>query len=65
MEEIFCISENNEEPQFTSTELEGVMTDYIPDEQTIKTKIEERYGDKIVITSKKTDSRLFHFESLI
>lgn len=54
MENIFAYIENNDDWQFTFTELKGVLEDFQPDDKTIRTKLQDRYGDRIVITSKST-----------
>lgn len=54
MYEIFDYIENNEDCQFTLSELkEVVTTDFIPDPKTIISKLIEHYGKKIIITPKQ------------
>lgn len=52
MEKIYAYIENNDDCQFTLAELKDVCKNFIPDEKTIKSKLIERYGEKIVITIK-------------
>ncbi|KAL4105063.1 hypothetical protein QTP88_020338 [Uroleucon formosanum] len=53
MEEIFYYIENNNDCQFTLTELVNAITsDFIPDAKTIIYKLTARYGKDIIITTK-------------
>lgn len=61
MEKIFSFLENNEDSQFTLNELKEVVSDYLPDNKTIKKKLEEKYGDRIIITTKKTGFTIISF----
>lgn len=61
MENIFSYIENNDDCQFTFTELKGVLEDFKPDDKTIRKKLQERYGDRIVITNKNTGPSIVCF----
>ncbi|CAH2086035.1 unnamed protein product [Euphydryas editha] len=52
MKEIFYYIENNEDSQFTLKELKDVPTEYIPDDKTIITKLQQKYLTDIIITKK-------------
>jgi len=41
--------------------LKEVVSDYLPDNKTIKKKLEEKYGDRIIITTKKTGFTIISF----
>jgi len=51
-ENFFSFIENNEESQFTLNESKEVVSDYLIDNKTIKKKLEEKYRDRIIITTK-------------
>ncbi|XP_008556708.3 uncharacterized protein LOC103577712 isoform X2 [Microplitis demolitor] len=55
MKEIFCYIENNEDSQFTLKELKDVLTEYIPDDKTIITKLQQKlmYYQKLGMKIKK------------
>jgi len=61
MDKIFSFIENNEDSQFTLNELKEVVSDYLPDNKTIKKKLEDKYGDRIIITTKKTGFTIISF----
>ncbi|KAF0737722.1 Uncharacterized protein FWK35_00023698 [Aphis craccivora] len=62
MYEIFDYIENNEDCQFTLSELKEVLTtDFIPDSKTIYSKLMEHYGKKIIITPKQGQSTIICF----
>ena len=52
VENIFFYIENNEDSQFTLTELRDVVREYVPKDDTILAKLMEQFGKKIVITKK-------------
>lgn len=52
MKEIFCYIENNEDSQFTLKELKDVLTEYVPDDKTIITKLQQKYLTDVIITKK-------------
>lgn len=53
MENVFSYIENHEDCQFTLSELkQTLITDFKPDNKTIKKKLVEKYADRIVITAK-------------
>lgn len=52
MQEIFSYIENNEDSQFTLNELRDVLTEYVPDNKTIISKLRDRYLTDIIITTK-------------
>jgi len=61
MEDIFSYIENHDDCQFTLTELKGVCKDFIPDDKTIKSKLLQRYGKRIIITTKSKSSTIISF----
>lgn len=65
MEKIFSFIENNKDSQFTLTELKSILTDYIPDDKTIKKNLKRSMKTKLLSPVKKQDLRLFHFERRI
>ncbi|KMQ82542.1 hypothetical protein RF55_22593 [Lasius niger] len=61
MEKIYTYIENNDDCQFTLAELKDVCKDFTPDEKTIKSKLIERYEEKIVITTKNRSLTIICF----
>uniref|UniRef100_A0A2S2R4F9 Uncharacterized protein n=1 Tax=Sipha flava TaxID=143950 RepID=A0A2S2R4F9_9HEMI len=61
MENVFSYIENHEDCQFTLSELKQTLTDYKPDDKTIKIKLEEKYSDRIVITAKIPGPTMYYF----
>lgn len=62
MEEIYRhIEENGDECQFSLTELKNCVTDKCPDDRVIIKKLEEKYGDKLIISKVDGKSTLFCF----
>lgn len=61
IEKIYAYIENNDDCQFTLAELKDVCKDFTPDEKTIKNKLIERYGEKIVITTKNRSLTIICF----
>lgn len=59
MKEIFYYIENNEDSQFTLKELKDVPTEYIPDDKTIITKLQQKYLTDIIITKKLDHLQLY------
>ena len=63
MEEVFKYIEENDDCQFTLRELRNVITsEYVPDERTIKKRLEENYKDEIVISNKFGKSSIVCFK---
>lgn len=52
MLEIFYYIENNNDSQFTLKELNHVLTGYVPDDETIITRLQQKYLTDIIVTKK-------------
>lgn len=65
MEEIFSYIEENNDCQFTLKELADACTEYIPNELTIKTKLKERYEERILISIKSASLTIVCFIDMI
>jgi len=61
MEEIFSYIEENDDCQFTLKELVDACTVYTPNELTIKTKLKEKYGKRIFISTKSSSLTIVCF----
>lgn len=61
MENIYNYIENNEDCQFTINELKEICKRDPPDDKTIKIKLKEKYGPRIIITDKRGSSAIICF----
>lgn len=61
IENIFSYIENHDDCQFPLSELKETLTDFKPDDKTIKKKLEEKYTDRIVITAKTPGPTIISF----
>lgn len=52
MEQIFTYIENNEASQFTLKELKDCLTEYVPDDQTILARLQQKYSTDLEIKRK-------------
>lgn len=50
--------ENSDDCQFTFSELKATLQEYIPDDKTIKYRLEEHYGNDVIISTKSTSQTL-------
>lgn len=53
MEQIYSYLENNDDCQVSLCELMSQCVGYVPSEATIKNKLNQKYGDNIIITQSK------------
>ncbi|KAK0161696.1 hypothetical protein PV327_008115 [Microctonus hyperodae] len=64
MEQIIKYIEENNDCQFSLTELKNILTtDHIPDDKTIKMRLMKYYGDNIVVSSKFGSNTIVCFKN--
>lgn len=63
MDQIYTYIEENDDSQFSMQELKGILNDYVPDEKTIKTRLQLHYADNIVFSSKFGSNTIICFKN--
>lgn len=63
MEVIYDFIEKGDECQFALSDLISLIEGYVPDERTIKKKLEEKYGEDIIITKNQKKVSIVCFQS--
>lgn len=63
MNQIYTYIEENDDSQFSMQELKGIFNDYVPDEKTIKTRLQLHYTDNIVFSSKFGSNTIICFKN--
>lgn len=63
MDQIYTYIEENDDIQVSVQELKGVLNNYVPDEKTIKIKLQLDYADNIVFSSKFASYTIICFKN--
>lgn len=58
MELIYNFMDDSDDCQFTFNELKANLSEYIPDDKTIKCRLQQHYGNDVIISTKSTSQTL-------